>query len=336
MDFIKRTNAFLELGHRLKNMDSEIINEVIERASTQNPWFTNENISLSFTGLIHYLEEKRMSLWLNKYDFSKVSSKQVGVVMAGNIPMVGIHDMICVLISGHKLIAKLSSQDDVLIPFIANELINIEPEFKDAIQFVDKLKGMDAVIATGSDNTARYFDFYFSKYPNIIRKNRTSIAILTGGENPNELKDLGLDLFAYFGLGCRNVSKIFLPVGYDINKMISNLEKFSHLVNHNKYGNNYFYNRSIFLVNQTKHLDNGFTLFQQSEQLASPISVIYYDYYEDKNTLKSQINSLSNKIQCVVSEDNFFGDIVNFGKAQMPEIWDYADNIDTINFLTEI
>ena len=336
MDFIKRTNAFLELGHRLKNMGSEIFNEVIERASTQNPWFTNENIRLSFTGLIHYLEEKRMSLWLNKYDFSKVSSKQVGVVMAGNIPMVGIHDMICVLISGHKIIAKLSSQDDVLIPFIANELINIEPEFKDTIQFVDKLKGIDAVIATGSDNTARYFDFYFSKYPNIIRKNRTSIAILTGEENPNELKDLGLDMFAYFGLGCRNVSKIFLPVGYDINKMISYLEKFSHLVNHNKYGNNYFYNRSIFLVNQTKHLDNGFALFQQSDQLVSPISVIYYDYYEDKNTLKSQIKSLSGKIQCVVSEDKFFGEIVNFGKAQMPEIWDYADNIDTINFLTEI
>jgi hypothetical protein len=224
LDFIKRTNAFLELGYRLKNLDSEIFNEVMERASTQNPWFTNENIRLSFTGLIHYLEEKRMSLWLNKYDFSKVVlSKKVGVVMAGNIPMVGIHDMICVLISGHKIIAKLSSQDDVLIPFIANELIKIEPEFKDTIQFVDKLKGMDAVIATGSDNTARYFDFYFSKYPNIIRKNRTSIAILTGEENPNELKDLGLDLFTYFGLGCRNVSKIFLPVGYDINKMISYL-----------------------------------------------------------------------------------------------------------------
>ena len=246
MNFIKRANAFLELGHRLKRVDQEILSEVIDHASYKNPWFTHDNITLSFNGLINYLDEKKLEVWLDKYDFSQVSSKNIGVVMPGNLPMVGIHDMICVLISGHKLLAKMSSQDDLLIPFIVDELIKIEPGFKDAIKFVDQLKKMDAVIATGSDNTSRYFDYYFSRYPNIIRKNRTSIAILNGEEKPNELKNLGQDIFSYFGLGCRNVSKVYLPLGYRIEELIPHLEGFKELVNHNKYGNNYFYKKLFF------------------------------------------------------------------------------------------
>ncbi|MCK5467478.1 MAG: acyl-CoA reductase [Cyclobacteriaceae bacterium] len=317
-------------------MDHDILNEVITRASYKNPWFTYDNVRLSFDGLVHYLEENKIGTWLTKYDLSQVSSKNVGVVMAGNIPMVGIHDMICVLISGHNLIAKLSSQDDVLIPFIADELIKIESEFKNSIQTVEQLKGVDAVIATGSDNSARYFDYYFSKYPNIIRKNRTSIAIINGDENTNELKDLGQDLFSYFGLGCRNVSKLFLPTGYDIKKLISHLENFKYIIDHNKYGNNYFYRKSIFLVNQIEHLDNGFALFHHSDQLVSPISVIYYDYYNDLNSLKKQLIPMKDKIQCIVSNEDIMDKSVIFGKAQMPEIWDYADHIDTLDFLTKI
>lgn len=336
MDFIKRTKSFVELGHRLKNIDHDILNEVIERASYKNPWFTCDNVRLSFNGLVQYLDENKFNAWLDKYDFSQISSKNVGIVMAGNIPMVGIHDMICVLMSGHKLIAKLSSQDDVLIPFIADELIKIEPEFKGAIEFVDLLKGMDAVIATGSDNSARYFNYYFSKYPNIIRKNRTSIAILNGNENTNELKDLGQDIFSYFGLGCRNVSKLYLPVEYDIKKLIPQLEYFKHIIDHNKYSNNYFYNKSIFLINQIEHLDNGFALFQQTEQLVSPISIIYYDFYNDLNSLKNQLISMKDKIQCIVSNEDIMGKSVQFGHAQMPEIWDYADHIDTMDFLSKI
>lgn len=317
-------------------MDPAILNEVIERASFKNPWFVSENVRLSIDGLIHYLEENKFRAWLEKYDLSQVSSKKIGVVMAGNIPMVGIHDLICVLISGHKLLAKLSSQDDVLIPFIVDELIKIEPEFRYYIEFVDLLKGMDAVIATGSDNTARYFDYYFSKYPNIIRKNRTSIAVLNGDENPDELKDLGQDLFSYFGLGCRNVSKLFLPKGYDIKLLIPHLEHYAHLSDHNKYSNNYFYHKSIFLVNQTEHLDNGFVLFQQNKNIVSPISVIFYDFYDDLKSLQTQLLPIQDKIQCIVSSMIFTENHVEFGKAQMPEIWDYADNIDTMNFLTEI
>lgn len=336
MDLIKRTSAFIKLGQRLKAIAPHILDEVIEQASYKNPWFTIDNIRLSFEGLIHYLEENKINTWHAKYNFSRISPKKVGVVMAGNIPMVGIHDMICVLISGHKIMAKLSSQDDVLIPFIVDELIKIEPEFKDCIEFVDLLKGMDAVIATGSDNTARYFDYYFSKFPNIIRKNRTSIAVLNGDESTDELHNLGHDLFSYFGLGCRNVSKLFLPEGYDIKNLIPHFEYYKQLGDHNKYSNNYYYNKSIFLVNLSIHLDNGFVLFQQNENLVSPISVIFYNYYTDLKELKEQLFSVQEKIQCVVSNMDLLENHVKFGKAQMPEIWDYADNIDTMDFLARI
>jgi len=336
LDFIKRTKSFLELGNSIKNIEPMLLDEVIKKATSENPWFTEENIRLSMQGLLHFLEEDTMTAWINQYDLSRVPSKKIGVVMAGNIPMVGIHDMICVLVSGHTLIAKLSSQDEVLIPFIANKLIDIAPEFKDKIHFVDKLKGMDAVIATGSDNSSRYFNYYFSKYPHIIRKNRTSIAILNGKEKPNELKALGIDIFSYFGLGCRNVSKIYLPKGYEINVLIPHFEDFKHLTDHNKYSNNYYYNKSIFLVNNSDHLDCGFALFQQNSKLTSPISVVYYDYYSDIESLYEELIQLEQKIQCRVSNIEIIENRVKFGKAQMPDIWDYADNIDTMNFLINL
>lgn len=336
MNFIKRTNLFIELGRRLKNIDLVIYNEFIEQAFYKNPWFTAENIKLSFNGLIRYLEEDKIRTWLKRYDFTKVNPKNVGIVMAGNIPLVGVHDMICVLLSGNRLVAKLSSQDEILIPLIADELEKIDPEIKNYLKFVDKLKEVDAVIATGSDNTSRYFHYYFSKIPNIIRKNRTSIAVLNGDEKPDELKLLGTDVFSYFGLGCRNVSKIFIPEGYDIKVLISSFENFNHLINHNKYNNNYSYQRSIFLVNMTKHLDSGFALYQQCENLVSPISIIYYDYYKDIDSLKNLLLPIKNKIQCIVSRPGLFDESVKFGNAQNPEIWDYADNIDTMKFLCEI
>lgn len=336
MDFIKITDSFLELGHRIKNMEQAILKEFIDFIYVQNPWFTPDNIRLSIDGLLNYLEEEKLNKWLSKYDLSNSQSKKVGIVMAGNIPMVGIHDMICVLLSGHSLMAKLSSQDDVLIPFIANELIKIDPDFEERIEFVDQLKGMDAVIATGSDNAARYFNYYFSKYPNIIRKNRTSLAVLNGGESIAALKALGHDIFSYFGLGCRNVSKIFIPKNYDITKLLDQFKEYSFLHDHHKYGNNYYYQKSILLVNQAVHLDNGFALFLQSERLTSPIAVIYYEYYADMGKLKNDLFLKKDKLQCIVSEEDIIDVSIKFGKAQMPEIWDYADNIDTMKFLLEI
>lgn len=336
MDFIKRLNSFKELGHRIRKISHTQLDEVVNKASSNNPWFTGENIRLSLKGLQHYLEEDKLSSWAERYDHTVIPSKKIGVVMAGNIPLVGIHDMICVLLSGHALIGKLSSQDDVMIPFIANQLLDIEPGFKDKIHFVDQLKDIDAVIATGSDNTSRYFEYYFSKYPHIIRTNRTSVAILNGEEKPHELNALGHDMFSYFGLGCRNVSKIYLPLCKDINALIPHFEDFKYIIDHNKYRNNYQYNKSIFLVNMDIHLDNGFALFQQNKRLASPIAVIYYDYYQDLESLNQELLQIDHKIQCKVTGSKLVNDQVPFGKAQMPEIWDYADNIDTMDFLLNL
>ncbi len=336
MDFIKITDSFLELRRRIKNLDQTILKEFIDAIPLQNPWFTPDNIRLSITGLLNYLDEDKLKKWLRNYNLTNIQPKKIGIVMAGNIPMVGIHDMICVLLSGHKLVAKLSSQDDVLIPFIANELIKIDPGFEERIEFVDQLKGMDAVIATGSDNTARYFNYYFSKYPNIIRKNRTSFAVLNGSESVESLKALSHDIFSYFGLGCRNISKIFIPVGYDITKLLDQFEAYNFLHDHHKYSNNYYYQKSILLVNQVSHLDNGFALFIKSDRLTSPISVIYYDFYADIDELKNDLFLIKDSLQCIVSEKDIIGNSVKFGKAQMPNIWDFADNIDTMKFLSKI
>lgn len=336
MELIRRKNTFIELGRRLKNLGKKQLKSITDKALAKNPWFTEESIQLSFQGIINYLEEEKIDAWLENYDVKQTSARKVGVAMAGNIPMVGVHDLICVLISGNHLVAKLSSQDEVLIPFIVDLLCDIDPVFKNYISFVDQLKDIDAVIATGSDNTSRYFDYYFSKYPNIIRKNRTSVAVLNGKESPEELQELAHDIFAYFGLGCRNVSKIFLPEGTEIKDIIPHFEAYANLHDHTKYHNNYYYNKSILLVNLAEHLDNGFALLQENTALSSPISMIYYEYYQDIEQLKTILNPLKDKIQCVVTKINELAGGIPFGKAQKPELWDYADNIDTMRFLLNL
>jgi len=335
LDLKGRTKSFLELGNRLKNLQQNETESIFEKAGYNNPWFTKESVQLSFDGLIQYLQEQKLRPWLDNYNLRDVNSKKVGVVMAGNIPMVGIHDFLCVLLSGHRLIAKLSSQDEVLIKYIIEELISINPEFENKIEIVDKLKDIDAVIATGSDNTARYFHYYFSKIPHIIRKNRTSVAVLNGNESEEDLKALGMDIFSYFGLGCRNIAKLYLPKGYDPAVMLSNWEHYSHIADHHKYHNNYHYQRTIMLVNQVPHLDSGFVLMQQNQNLVSPIGIIYYDFYNKYEEVLKEIELLKDKIQCVVSNENIPGKI-KFGKAQMPDINDFADNIDTMEFLSNL
>jgi len=336
LDFIKRKKSFVELGNQLKNLDPDEYLKIATEANLKNPWFTPESIQYSFDGLISYLDNGKFSKWLDNYTFINGPSKHIGVVMAGNIPMAGIHDFICVLISSHKFVGKLSSSDDVLIPFVARKLLEIEPEFEDQITFVDQLKNIDAAITTGSDNSARYFEHYFGKYPNIIRKNRTSIAVITGDESPTDLQNLSHDIYSYFGLGCRNVSKVFVPENYPISGVIDNFNSYEHLVNHTKYHNNYFYNKSIMLVNQTQHLDNGFSLFREDEGLVSPISVVFYEYYKDIENLKNIIDNIEDKIQCIVTGSDSFENSVMFGEAQKPEIWDFADNVDTLDFLLSL
>jgi hypothetical protein len=336
LDLRRRINAFLALGKSLEVLPQEEKDELFEKANYYNPWFTNSNLNLAWNGLLCYLHEEKLRTWVSNYDLTNPRSKRVGVVMAGNIPMVGIHDFICVLLSGHVLVAKLSSQDEVLIRFVAKKLIEVEPEYQTRIFFVDHLKDIDAVIATGSDNTARYFEYYFSKYPHIIRKNRTSVAVLTGDETDAELVALGDDIFTYFGMGCRNVSKIFLPEGHPIEELFNHWTGYNYLADRHKYANNYYYQRSIKLMNQQKYDDNGFVLFLESERLVSPLAVVYYSYYSSFEELKIQLASINDKIQCIVCKNGLLDVTNKFGTAQTPDVMDYADNVDTLKFLMEI
>ena len=234
---------------------------------------------------------------------------------------------------------KLSSKDDELFPFVLQMLIEIDPPLKDRVGIVERLKDFDAVIATGSDNTNRYFEYYFRNYPKILRKNRNSIAILTGEESDLDLEKLADDIFLYFGFGCRNVSKLYVPVGYDVRVLFPHLKKYAWLHQHGKYMNNYDYNRTILLLNKTEHLANEFIMLQESPSIPSPISVLYYEYWHDENVLKTKLKESADKIQCIVSgqpERWKFPSSVRFGRSQRPELWDYADGVDTLEFLTRL
>jgi hypothetical protein len=251
--------------------------------------------------------------------------------MAGNIPGVGFLDLLCVLLSGHVAAVKLSRQDEIMIQVLMKWLLSIEPRFKKNLEFRDRLDHTDAVIATGSDNTARYFEYYFGKQPHIIRKNRTSVAVLDGTESKADIQHLGDDIFSYFGMGCRNVTKLYLPTGFDFAQFLPYLESFSAVGLHHKYRNNYDYQKSIMLVNNVRHLDNGFLLARESADLVSPTSVLYYQFYSDTGELENLLGENPQKIQCIVGKGR-----IDFGKAQSPEPWDYADGVDVLQFLDEL
>jgi hypothetical protein len=228
---------------------------------------------------------------------------------------------------------KLSSQDKQLIPYILDKLTEIEPGFKEQFEFIERLKDFDAVIATGSNNTSRYFEYYFSKVPHIIRKNRNSIAVLSGKESREELRALGHDIFDYYGLGCRNVSKFYIPKGYNFNTFFESIEDFKSVADHHKYNNNYDYNKSIFLVNMDKHLDNGFLLLKEDKRMASPLAVVYYEEYESIREVEKELLENKEGIQCIISSSDLSVNILPFGQSQRPGLWDYADGIDTMAFL---
>jgi len=259
------------------------------------------------------------------------------VVTAGNIPLVGFHDLLCVLLSGNELVIKASSKDNKLMKLIVNLLTESNNDFNTLIHFeIEQLKNFDAIIATGSDNTAKYFEYYFGKYPNIIRKNRNSIAILSGDESDEELNLLADDMLMYFGLGCRNVSKLFLPEGFDYQRIFRSVQAYHHLIDHNKYANNYLYNKSIYLMNSVQFWENGFMMMKEDIGLASPISVIFFEYYSSSDEIKQRVELDKDRIQCIVAKDGFIDGSVNFGEAQKPNLWDYADNVDTMKFLLSL
>ncbi|MDZ7897910.1 MAG: acyl-CoA reductase [Arcicella sp.] len=333
-----RIKAFVQLGDFLKDeKNREEIELWAYKARNQNNWFTVENTHRSLETIAnYYLDTTLLEQWSSLYDIADKPKivKSIGVIMAGNIPAVGFHDLLTIVLSGHACVAKLSSQDSAIMNGLIEKLLEIEPNLE--IRIADKLNEVDVLIATGSDNSAKYFEYYFRSKPHIIRKNRSSVGILNGNETEEDFLNLGKDITEYYGLGCRNISKLYVPEGYDFTKLLDAIEPLGDIFYHHKYKNNYDYNKSIYLVNMVHHLDNGFLLLAENESLVSPISVVYFSAYKNESDLKEQIEANTDKIQCIVSKNGWFGKSQNFGDAQKPKLWDYADGVDTMAFLLQL
>lgn len=342
MDLRQRIDAFISLGKFLHKIGSkpdshlEDIAYVLSRAEAENGWFTQDSIKFSLKSWAAALSENNIAEWVSKYNIENTNPKTIAIIMAGNIPLVGFHDFLSVLITGNRVLVKLSSTDKVLLPFLAKYLIDQNPGFKDLIEFTEgRLKNFDAVIATGSNNTARYFDYYFGKYPHIIRKNRNSVAVLTGEETEIQLEALADDIFQYFGLGCRNVSKMYLPKDYDFDKLFNGVFSWKAIINNNKYINNYDYNKAVYLMDGKPLLDNEFLILKEDSGFSSPIAVVFYERYDSLESIQKELELQNEKIQCVVATAGI-PDEIAFGKAQHPELWDYADSVDTVEFLLNL
>ena len=331
MNLSKRISVLSEVGNLL-HPENESLSEIFAKTEMFNPWFTRLHCELMVKNFREqFFNADKLTQWTNNYQINDDNNKTIGLVLAGNVPFVRMHDILSVVMSGNKAQVKLSSKDTFFFPWLHKQLINIEPEFENKINFVERLENFDAVIATGSNNSARYFNYYFGKYPNIIRRNRTSVAIITGNESDEEILELGKDVFYYYGLGCRNVSKIFIPELYDLEKLFRIWDDFRYIADNTKYNNNYDYNRALLLLNQTPHLTNDFFMIRETEDLFSPISVLFCERYTNDEDLALKINTIGADLQCVAS--NKEGN-TPFGKTQFPELWDYADNVDTMKFLT--
>lgn len=341
MTLPQRIQAFAALGAHLHNLlmqPSDEFLHILQKTEGQNPWFTQANSLKMLANVAQMLRAADLEQWIEAYNVPEKPVKNIAVIMAGNIPMVGFHDALCVLVSGNTLVAKFSSKDAVLLPFVFELLVEIEPEFADYIHIEQAvLKNFDAVIATGSNNSARYFDYYFGKYPHIIRKNRNSAAVLSGNESIEELQALGNDIFDYFGLGCRSVAKLYVPQNYDFAKIFDTWDGFWHLTQHNKYMNNYEYNKSILLVSGTPHFDTGYALFTEHTGYNSAIAVNHFEYYESSEQLAQTLQRDSDLLQCVVSSLTIeHVPTLRFGAAQENKLSDYADGVDVMRFLGDV
>ena len=347
----QRIDAFVKLGNFLSQFSQSCIEKKeniefndlffdgfkhqLKVAQENNSWFTRDNILFSIESWSKALTQENISTWVSDKT-TQSSNNKIAIIMAGNIPLVGFHDFLSVLISGHSVLVKQSSSDKSLLPFLAKYLEYVEPVFKDKIEFTEeKLTDYDAVIATGSNNTARYFEHYFKGKPNIIRKNRNSVAVLTGNETDEELANLSNDVFQYFGLGCRSVSKLFVPEGYNFDAFFNGMYHKKEIINNAKYANNYDYNKAVYLMSLFDLLENGFLMIKEDESYASPIATIFYEYYSDINELKEKLKMDADKIQCIVS-NNVIKNEIKFGETQNPQLWDYADGINTLEFLAKI
>jgi hypothetical protein len=308
----------------------------LKLASKFNGWFTKENICFALKQWSELLKEKSLVQWLSNYPNSNSQPKTIALIMAGNIPLVGFHDFLACIVTGHNIIIKQSSNDRHLLPFIVSYLIHEESLIKSKIKFVDnKIEKFDAVIATGSNNTARYFNAYFKNKPSIIRNNRNSIAILNGNESENDLKNLSNDIFRYYGLGCRSVSKIYVPKNYDFDMLFKAVYKWNPVINIRKYLNNYDYNKAVYIMSEFDIIENGFLMLKEDRRLSSPIATLFYEYYDNVSELKSKLKAISSEIQCIVA-NGFNSKEIKFGSTQSPALKDYADGVDTVDFLLKI
>ncbi|NQV02567.1 MAG: acyl-CoA reductase [Bacteroidia bacterium] len=355
MNLEQRISSFSSLGKMLRSFTGlpkdvtdawQVRHEIpghiqvaMEKTERENPWFTRINIlrALRYWGAV--LDKPILEKWLKSYH-PKINDernpRRVGVIMAGNIPMVGFHDLLCVLLSGNHLLARLSSQDTWLIPAIVQYLVELEPAWSNQIEFTTEgIEKPEAIIATGSNNTSRYFSYYFGKYPHIIRKNRSGVAILDGNETAAELEGIASDIFSYFGLGCRSVSKLYLPEGYDLKPLHEAFLQYKDLFHHSKYRNNLDYYKSICLVNRTRFLDGVFYLLIEDEPLATPVSVLHYEYYRDFSLIQTRLDRDQEQIQCIVARKDLLPGVVEPGETQQPALSDYADGVDTLIFLLE-
>ncbi|MEN9322951.1 MAG: hypothetical protein RL699_731 [Bacteroidota bacterium] len=344
--------AFVELGKFLNQFSSDLVQKnkavlqndlyfedfeaLIQLSQSHNGWFTAEQVRFALESWASALTEENLERWLSAYQTPVVTPKTIGLVLAGNIPMVGFHDMLSVVLAGHKALIKTSSNDQKLLPFLVNYLQQLDASLANRIEFTDgKLENFDAVIATGSNNTARYFEYYFKDKPSIIRKNRNSVAVLTGEESSEELVALGEDIFRYFGLGCRNVSKLFVPKGYDFTAFFEAIFVYQDVIHYEKYANNYDYNKAVFLMSNFKLLDNGFLTLKEDSSYASPISSVFYEHYDTIEEIQLRLATDTDQLQCIVTSAAINGGIP-FGSTQKPALWDYADQVDTLEFLLTI
>ncbi len=335
MDWNYRIEILQKWGAVIKQKDwSESYHDVLR----SNTWFTEQNIELALTGVCRYLDPDQLDRWYKSYHPKTRNTRTVGLILAGNIPLVGIHDFICLVAAGYRAKIKMSSQDHLLLPLLYHELVNIEPKVGEYFSFTNSVSvdEIDAIIATGSENTSRYIKYYYQGIPQIVRSNRTSVAVITGEESSDQLSALGADIFSYFGKGCRNVSKVWVPLQYDFTKFISSNRRFAYLLHHSKYRSNYNYQKALFSTQAKKFIDTGYSLFYQSTELVSPLSVVFFGFYKTLKQLDQMISQEGGKIQCIASSEGWYEQSFPFGNLQKPDIWDYADNVDTMKFLLNL
>ena len=341
LDLEVRRAAFLGLGSHLRaRLDEEgtpSLMPILENEALYNSWFTPRFVLNALRAWADLLSPEKLDAWLGHYDLKALEPKTVAVVAAGNLPLVGLHDALCVLASGHKLLLRPSQDDARLLPWILKILCELEPQFNDFVRIADgRMAGFDAVIATGSNNSGRYFEHYFGRYPHIIRGNRTSVAILDGSESPEELAGLADDAFLYFGMGCRSVSQLWLPKGFDLNRCFEAFYPYHFLANHHSYANNYEYQRSILLMNNRAFLENGFLVMLEEDRLFSPVACLHYRFYDSEESLRSRLTAEAENLQVVVGRAPWFERHCGFGEAQKPAWNDYADGVDVMRFLAVV